>query len=578
VQPPAYSLDVAADAQAHSPAFPNLNAAQRLISSALTLVVCAGVVAVLCFQALNFTTSWVHPETLDAYRTATSNGLSPHVTDFLDVLSLAKIDDRPRFFSDYLEILDIKLRLFLLRTLSPFPPGLSLSWIFSLVLAPLLLYRAVWNFTGDRGAALNSLLLYMVSMSSLSTIVLRFHIGKPLTSFFVISVLWGASVVHRARWESGFETRPPLIKRWHVALCFAYFTACLFFDETALFAYLVLTVMLFGFFRGRLNALRAALFAGPLIVYAAVTFVVVPSIARMLGLSTFNFLNFIFGVSLRSQFHWASFYDNFHTNFLANMVPSQLYNPSSLSVPFKMHADSIGRMPFWAVEPLFLVFYFAFFGVVARQVTARRGPFVLRAGVRRSSRSFWHSTVFLGVAAPQVTGRRGVFALRAGICVVLFVIGQTILMIRHLQVASGYYYGALFGVFYSMLVGTVLAGARGWMSVFGKLVLIMLLVIQVANFEAVERPTRAFHDRLTFEAFRGRFFNTTLEQPTSAANVFAIWHVWRSGRFADVRRWARVPVQSTWLLQEITTIENHGGGKRREREERDWTPRTYTLP
>jgi hypothetical protein len=503
----------------------------------LALMLSAVAAGYLAFHILTFTATWIHPETLDlVYGIATRNGLRARLSDFRNVLAFSEIDGRPRFLSTYLEILDVKLRLFIVQHLFPVPPGLSLGWLGSLGLAPLLLYKATKNFTANRRAALYATLLYVFSMSSLSGIVFRFHLGKPLTNLFIISVLFFCSVAHDV---DHTPHRGYVRFSWRLALFLVYMTLCLFLDETALFAYLVLLVMprpspavlvgTSGPARARLLALGGrdiAILSLPLVVFLITTFLIIPFVTHALGFATFDFTTFIF--SYKNRPLWADFklpnvFHNLHTNVLANLVPSQLYDPIDFDVLFKMRARGSRLGARLLLEMLALGLYGTLFYVAAR----------------------------------RLTGAARVFAVRCVVCLVAFMIGQTILMVRHLQIANGYYYGCLFGVFYSMLVGTLLSVDGRFLATVSRAALAILLVIQVTNFHAVEKPFRAFHDNWTYQVFRERFPTLTMATPTSAENIRDIWAAWRDGRFADVQYHRAQPVQSTWLLRELALIEQY---------------------
>ena len=103
---------------------------------------------------------------------------------------------RARFLSHFFEIINIKLRVFLFQFLPPHP-SFSITWIVTLILSPLFLYRLVLLWTGNTVRAWTSLALYVCSTGYLSSMVMLFHPAKTLAHFFIIFSLYLGAKVDR---------------------------------------------------------------------------------------------------------------------------------------------------------------------------------------------------------------------------------------------------------------------------------------------------------------------------------------------------------------------------------------------
>jgi hypothetical protein len=162
-------------------------------------------------QLLSYSRCWVHPEHVELFLPKVlENGAALRLEDWLSAFEIKRFESfapRIRFLSNLFYVLNIKLRVWLWNYIPPHPT-FSLTWIFSLLLSPVLLYRLIRRMTGERSSAWVGLALYVTSWGFLSNILLLFHPGKPLACFFTILCLYlASSVVSYARRREEYARR-----------------------------------------------------------------------------------------------------------------------------------------------------------------------------------------------------------------------------------------------------------------------------------------------------------------------------------------------------------------------------------
>ena len=190
---------------------------------------------------LSFQNAWVQPEQLFIKTFLLKTGENLNLKDLKNGLfwQLFEYKARPtRPLSSYFEIIDTKFRCWLWHFISPHP-SLSLTWIFSLFLAPLLLFRLLRNLDIGLNISFALTAFYLATPGVLSFEAMLFRPGKPMTNFFIIFCLYLASKLQK---EFLNNNNPiPLIK----FMAFWAVTAVSFYwDETAL---LIFPAVLFIF-------------------------------------------------------------------------------------------------------------------------------------------------------------------------------------------------------------------------------------------------------------------------------------------------------------------------------------------
>ncbi len=147
---------------------------------------------ILVLLSLGPAISWVHPEIqiIDFFITHTN---APW---YQLIFNYEHLEFAPRFtrpLSSLFQVLDSYIRLSLPKGMYSYSQSWSLTWAFSLILNPLLMYRLVFLWTGDRLIALFAFCLYLLSPTNLSSAVMFFRPGKVLAQFFLLLVLDMAS-------------------------------------------------------------------------------------------------------------------------------------------------------------------------------------------------------------------------------------------------------------------------------------------------------------------------------------------------------------------------------------------------
>jgi len=233
------------------------------IARSVFLITCTFII----FMLLDYDTVWIQPE-MPGYRLHILN--APNVSVAFDWHALE--NDAPRLtrlLSNFGEVADVYFRKWFLATVFPHP-SISLTWIFTLFLSPIVLYRALGLLGLDPAIRWLGLSVYMASFGYLASLAMGFRFGKPVASFFFIVLLYYALKDRRSR-ASGYD----------VALAGVAFAASLFFDETAIFGLAIVVAIALSDIR-RLWRLPAVL-AFILIVYVPFSKVVLPVIYAKAG-------------------------------------------------------------------------------------------------------------------------------------------------------------------------------------------------------------------------------------------------------------------------------------------------------
>ncbi len=368
-----------------------------------------------CFQDAEFYGHWAGRILMD--------GKAPSISDFgtaLDAFALDG-DSRPRFLSYLCAIWAMKTRLALWSFLPPHP-SFSPVWLFSLVLAPWLLYLFLKGETGCRRTALLGTGLYMATAGYLSSASMLFHAAKSLANVAVIATLYMAMRANRSLPEDQAEPpRFPLSMKWFLLFVLP---VLLFADETAVFALAVLPVWNPRFFLPRrwsgahLRACagNAAWAAVPPAFFLLFVFFAAPRLAHSFYGFPFDFASYLGRHGEPGKFDLAHVVQNATTLLAAGMAP---WSALRTSIPVA-EAPIHGR---WILA-----------GCLAALAGLGAWTFRRRAG--------W--TTFA----------------RAGALALLFVVFQTLVDAHHPSdlVASGFYYGAIFSVWMAILLSVPLGG------------------------------------------------------------------------------------------------------------------------
>ncbi len=444
--------------------------------------------------------------------TALKNGPRLAAEDFLrglEVLSFEGSNPRVRFISNLFLLLNVKLRVWLWNYFPPHP-SFSLTWIFSLILSPVIFYRLIVSLTDDRSAGWIGLSIYFLSIGFLSGVLHLFHPAKPLANFWTILCFYCLSrIIPRARQEQflrreidqssprpapspidlrdrdpGEERlrgegsgRLPELERRRSACSrtiWGYFLAAvmvmclgLFTDETAWFLFVIVPVLFPAIFRlkGK-GAYFALLYAA--IVWAFIIFLTMgaPALLEMHGFDNFDFWGWLNNPPASPK----------AGSFAPTNVIRQGYNfLSGHVVPFTGGSSFAPRRISCYAHLVFLG-YFGF--LFARLPSGRR----------------W-------------------LCLRLLISLAIFLLCQTVLFTRHLLVVpSAWYYGAMFPVFFALLCAVLLSQRQGWLRWTNKIVFAILLSVSAFHAWHPQSANLGLSYRATVAAWKERGNNAVLSE------------------------------------------------------------------
>jgi hypothetical protein len=252
---------------------------QGPVMLAVTLLFCA--IAVVLFFRLNPNECWIHPEATEI-EVFILKEIPLTLVEVLrnsfnfPVFEFAERVTRPA--SSIFEIIDTHARAWLWQYIQPHP-SFSLTYFFTLILNPILLFKLLRRFEVRREIALLTVAIYLVQPGTSSLITMLFRPAKALVNFFILLC------THLALSSIRGKNKEPFF----LGLCIA--TLCAFFcDETAILMFIALPVC-FGkeLFSSRK---RIALFALIPIVLGVLYFVVFPLTARLAGFGAVNLADY----------------------------------------------------------------------------------------------------------------------------------------------------------------------------------------------------------------------------------------------------------------------------------------------
>ena len=150
-------------------------------------------------NCLSYQNAWVEPEELHIKSCILKTGTDLNPADIKQGLFWQFFEYKPRCtrpLSSYFEIVDTKFRCWLWHFICPHP-SLSLTWIFSLFLAPLFLYLLLRDLGISLNTAAALTAFYLATPGVLSFEAMLFRPAKPMTNFAIILCLFLASLLKK---------------------------------------------------------------------------------------------------------------------------------------------------------------------------------------------------------------------------------------------------------------------------------------------------------------------------------------------------------------------------------------------
>ena len=459
----------------------------------------------------------------------------------------AEGESRPRFLTYLFLSVDQKLRLMLYDWMPTHPTLAPAAWAVNLLAGTFCLYRLLVNVTGDRLAALAALAVYLSGTGFLSGFTMHFMPGKTLSNTTLIVALWAASeAVKRLRPGQLLVDAPG----WHKYLMLAILLVGLFLDEMPITTLFLLPLFFWSAFVPRrpwtpagekLGAFvkNGLFFAIPVLAFVVWVLVVMPPLTTYLWGFRFDYL----GDTLLAGGHTRTapslevavtrgvepdvLFGNLATLFGLSLVPWQI-SPFILTVNGTWPSGQETNLPKIVVLALFFLVAI----VVAVKST---GPFAVRL--------------------------RGLL-----VALLLFIVFLSLLMVRHIAVVTGYYYGAIFASIFALLVGMLVAGvSQVWprARVFAALAVLAIVGVQIVNYWPLNEGWRVTHDEgLTRDRMAKAQLQRDRRIPLQAEphdltkdEVQAIWLAWKQDRLDRYLRDNRVSAAAVYEVVELQELD-----------------------
>jgi hypothetical protein len=523
----------------------NINSAFRKISVEKLILLIAGVLslAFLLRLFLVYDESFVHP---DFYRyilqETLRDGLPIQWHDVVNSLQLRSPGEfRPRFLAYLIQAIDQKLRLFSYDHVLIPPTFSPISWVLELLVGPYFLFRAVVNLTASRRAAVAATVVYLSTTGFLSGITMVLLQGKNLSNVILILCIYlGSDIAKKTKGEQHLYHAPGIEKY----LLFGVLFLGLFLDEIPIFAFVTIPVLFPELFipRGlripewREFLLNGLFFCLPALLFVAIVVFVVPEITQRYFGFRFDYLGntLLVGENTRgaksllegpyARFSWDLVYQNAMTLFGFAAVPSQIS-------PFikSDHGAYAGTQVANAAKWVFVIGTLAIAAVLAAYG---------RPPARYYLRTI--SVVFVG-----------------------FFVFLTLLLIRHIPIATGYYYGAIYAVLFAVFIGLCYGALDAESPVLratAAVTILFLVIVGASNFSQVNRGWIITHNETLV---RGSFQSIVqLSEPRRLrrAELLDIWHAWKDGNLTQYLDMTPISTGAVYLVAELQALDKVRGG------------------
>lgn len=484
--------------------------------------------------------SFVHP---DFYRyilqESLRHGLGFSWYDFIDSFQLRSPGEfRPRFLAYFFQAIDQKLRLqaydyFLIP--SSFSP---LSWALEILVGPYFLFRAVRNMTDSMHAALAAVAVYTTTTGFLSGMTMVLLQGKNLSNVVLILCIYlGSEISKGSRPEEYLYQSSGRQK--YLLLIVLFFG--LFLDEQPIFAFPVMPALFPRLFLGsdwrRIDFKKAisnaAFFAIPVVAFLGLTLLVVPAITEHYFGFRFDYLGntLLIGDNTRGaksllegpyvKFHFGLILENAMTLFGVAAVPS-LLSPFIKSP----YGDYPGTQTANAVKWLFVV--------AAILLTA-----VLAVVGREPARRFMQSmpVVFIG-----------------------FYVFLALLLVRHIPIATGFYYGAMFAVLFAVFVGVCYGSIEGPWRIWAAVLVLFLVAVGMDNFRKVNRGWIVTHNETLVRGSYQSIVRLSEPRKLERYELWSIWTAWKAGRLTQYLDNNSISTGAVYLIAELQALDRARGG------------------
>ena len=469
------------------------------------------VIVILCVS--DYGINWMHPEVFLVERKHLVGLTGLHWRDlarFFDCEILSDVCTRARFLSFLTGYVDSFFRLWLVQYIPPHP-SITITWLLSLA-SLYFLYRTIVLLTEDPAAALLGVGLYALSAGFLSSMLMLFNPAKALAGFFVNFCLFLATRIWRSPDKRACSPAAVIL---YVSLFLAYCS-----DETCWFLSGAIPILLMDSPRRRDWPFLACVAATFPLFLAFVTWVAPAIIELLWGYQHFDFWSWAFNVGRAAD-------------------PNEPPLLTRLSVP------TLAAIAYNMLQ--------------SEYAWPHSGPTVAALSVLPLAAAV--------VAAAGLANREMRWLLaRTTIVLAMFVVFQSLLLLRHYVAAGTYYYGALFANFSLLVVAVAISCVRRAGTAHGAraaralacLAAIYLGYVSFSWCMAFNRYWIGVHDKLYAEMVPDLYGPLTPGAPLSEAKVAAYWRAARTGE--DFRRLrASFAPKDIWLFAELDAWRRRQG-------------------
>jgi len=382
------------------------------------------------------------------------NGTAFSWHDFVNAFNAWGLDgdSRSRFLSYFSYILIIKTRLFLWNFFPPHPT-LSISWILTLLLAPILLFKFLQRILNNKTASWTGVALYLASSGYLFSATMIFHPGKALLNVIVIAILLVIAQHIKERKDPIEGDTNPLIQRSLAQKLCMLLLVGLFLDESGIFYFLIMPLWCPEYFFPRrwtspnikICLRNAGVYLIPLGIFLFVITVIAPAITMHAFGKKLELLKFMGHELDTEKFKPGYLLFRAVTLFSASLLPWKMI---SLPVPIARHT----LIPHLGLIVIFYV-----------------GILVFCTYLAKRNKIYWKPY-------------QKILAL-----LLSYVLLQTLITGFHTKilVLTGYYYGAAFSLLFSIFVAVSLAALMSqikWGRLIALFLICYMIAIQFTNF------------------------------------------------------------------------------------------------
>jgi hypothetical protein len=451
-----------------------------------------------------------------------------------DLLSpFIEYDHRARFLSYLSLLIDYRLRVFLYRPILVFPT-FSVTWLFTLFASPYLLFCVCRKLHFRKYSSLFAAMIYLSSTAFLSGFSMFFMPGKPLSMFMALLIAYLAIDLVEAE-RSATPSSSLLRKRLQIAglVFFGLFLDEMFFVVLAMVPIVCLSVISASEqtsqrWRGARVIYDTAVIGIPLVIF----FVLVVWVAPQFTLHFHGYrLDYIGALSDTVRLGTSRPAYQFSASLLFQMA-STLFGMSL--VPHQL--APIVPLPDSGVETVQVMNGYQF----AILLTAAVGLLYILLRSERSKR-----LVMLGLV----------------VSVIVTIILISAMQGRHVPVVTGYYYGCIFAVPFTLTVAATLdslmAASKDSAKWLGVALTIAIVAIQLDNFWEINRSFVDYHN--VHRDATGVSFRSIREQPLSWTELHRIHDEWKRGTLDEYLKTATVSDGAWYLITELRGVDRLSG-------------------